>query len=42
MPEQLADFAAILAHREAHQPDTVAITFARAKRTWAELARRLR
>ena len=37
-----ADFTAILAHWQATQPDAVAITFAGANRTWAELAERVR
>ncbi|MEO7115340.1 MAG: long-chain-fatty-acid--CoA ligase [Caldimonas sp.] len=42
MTDHPADFAAILAHWEARQPDALAITFAGTKRTWAELARRVR
>ena len=37
-----ADFTAILAHWEATQPDAVALTFAGATQTWAELAERVR
>ena len=37
-----ADFAAILAHWEAQQPDAIAITFGGSDRTWAELAHRVR
>jgi acyl-CoA synthetase (AMP-forming)/AMP-acid ligase II len=37
-----ADFAAILAHWEARQPDAIAISFGESNRTWAELARRVR
>ncbi|MEO8924912.1 MAG: long-chain-fatty-acid--CoA ligase [Caldimonas sp.] len=37
-----ADFAAILAHWEARQPDAVALTFAGSDKTWAELAGRVR
>jgi acyl-CoA synthetase (AMP-forming)/AMP-acid ligase II len=37
-----ADFAAILAHWEARQPDATAITFGGANRTWAQLAGRVR
>ena len=36
------DFAAILAHWEARQPDAIAISFGGSNRTWAELARRVR
>jgi acyl-CoA synthetase (AMP-forming)/AMP-acid ligase II len=36
------DFTAILAHWEAQRPDAVAIRFAGADRTWAELASRVR
>ena len=42
MSDHPADFAAILAHWEARQPDAVAIRFAGSNTTWAELARRVR
>ncbi|HEX4233769.1 MAG TPA: long-chain-fatty-acid--CoA ligase [Caldimonas sp.] len=37
-----ADFAAILAHWEARQPDAIALSFGSSNWSWAELARRVR